>query len=501
VDPMIAILDNTRVNGGRTALLVAILVATACQRDSASSEPPTVTSAPKEPSQPGDDDIAEAIQRYLGEDRVLRGQDVHVSVTQGIAELTGSVTTLVAERRTSKLAGTMRGVRSVVSQVAVHAPARSDDQVKSDVTKALHDDLATKASAVGVVAANGVVTLAGTTDSWQERSLIGEVAGGVPGVRGVDNQVTFHYAMVRPEAEVAAEVNHRLATDLWLDADVLTATVKGQAVHLIGVVGSFDQKVRADSDAWVEGVNSVDDSGVLVDWVARDKQRLVSDFPLRSDAEVSHAIRDAFKYDPRLRTMQPEVFVRDGDATLVGMVDSASARLAAESDARSTIGVWQVRDEVLVQPAVKQPSDADIARAAAVALAGNTFLPDRAAIQVSVSSGKATLRGTVASGEERLDASTAVASVPGVTEVDDELRVRLAPVEVKSAIEARLFWDVMVPRERVNVAVAPDGVATLTGTVDSWSQIKAASDDALRAGAARVVDLLRLEGHPEFVPK
>lgn len=495
-------------NGG---LLLSIVVVaapvTACERDSVSTQPATAatpsttsTSLP-ESSQLQDDDVASAIRRYVAEDEILRGQAVQVAVTQGIATLTGSVTTYVARERASKLAGTIRGVRSVVDEIAVNPPARTDDQIKSDLEKALHDDLATRSSAVGIVVRDGKVTLTGTTDSWQEEALIGEVAKTVPGVRSVDNQIAFHYAMVRPEAEVAAEVNHRLSTDLWLDGDKVVATVKGQAVRLDGVVASYDQKLRANSDAWVEGVNSVDDSGVLVDWVARDKQRMVSEFPFRSDADVAQAIRDAFKYDPRLRSFQPKVSVQDGTAVLTGTVDSASARRAAESDARNTIGVWEVRDEVLVPPASAQPSDADIDRMARRVLEDDVFLADRPAIHVSTSHGKATLSGAVTSGVERLDAVMDVASTPGVVEVDDQLTVKLTPEELKRAIEDRLRWDVMVQRDRVSVAVAPDGVATLTGALDSWSEIKAASDDALRAGATRVVDLLKLEGHPEFIAK
>ena len=88
-----------------------------------------------------------------------------------------------------------------------------------------------------------------------------------------------------------------------------------------------------------------------------------------------------------------------------------------------------------------------------------------------------------------------------MVEVDDQLTVELRPVEVKKAIEERLLWDARVPRDWVSVRVAPDGVSTLSGMLDSSSEINAATDDALHGGAARVISLLQLRGHHESVVK
>ena len=44
--------------------------------------------------------------------------------------------------------------------------------------------------------------------------------------------------------------------------------------------------------------------------------------------------------------------------------------------------------------------------------------------------------------------------------------------------------------------MASDGVVTLSGTLDSWGEIRAAVDDARWAGAKRVVNVLKLKNHP-----
>jgi osmotically-inducible protein OsmY len=450
----------------------------------------------KKPAPLPDGDIAQAIQRHFKEQGLGRLEHVQVAVTQGIAALSGSVGDLSAKERAVGIAGTLKGVRAVVDQLTVTPVARTDDQLKSDVASALQLDIATRPYAIAVVVKDGKVTLSGTADSWQQKTLFADVAKTVPGVKAINNAVTVHYAMDRPASEVATDVRHRIANDLWLDGNGLGVTVTGHTVHLIGLVGSFGQKMRARSDGWVAGVDNVDDDGVLVDWYAQNDQRHVTDFPPRSDAEIAQAVRDAFRFDPRLKTLVPQVVVQNGAVVLSGAVDSSKARRAAEVDAKDTVGVWNVRDEVLVQPAAK-PTDPDIDRVARRLLADDLFLSDGKSIQVSTAKGKVALKGTVASGFERFDAIADVESVPGVSEIDDGLVVKRPPAEIKASIEDRLFWDPMMERDRVSVSLAPDGVATLTGTVDSWAEIKTATDDALWGGATRVINVLKLKNHPE----
>jgi osmotically-inducible protein OsmY len=85
---------------------------------------------------------------------------------------------------------------------------------------------------------------------------------------------------------------------------------------------------------------------------------------------------------------------------------------------------------------------------------------------VSSAKGKVALTGTIASGFERSDVVADVDSVPGVAEIDDGLVVKRLPEELKQSIEDLLFWDPMVQRDRVSVAVEPGGIATLTGTLE-----------------------------------
>ena len=85
--------------------------------------------------------------------------------------------------------------------------------------------------------------------------------------------------------------------------------------------------------------------------------------------------------------------------------------------------------------------------------------------------------------------------MPGVFDVNDDLTVAGPPRDIKAGVEERLFWDPRVEHELVSVAVSPDGAAILTGTVNAWSEIRAARDDALRGGATRVTNMLQVRKH------
>ncbi len=443
-----------------------------------------------------DGDIAQAVRRYMQEDNALRAEHVQIGVIQGIATISGSVGNMLAKERALHVTETIRGVRSVVDQVTVTPIATTDEQLKAGVMAALRHDLATRPLTVGVAAKQGVVTLSGTAESWQQRNLVADVAKTVRGVTGIDNELAVHYATNRTEAEMMADVRSRIANDVWMDGNPLLVTVTGHTVKLRGVVGSVSQKSRAIADAWVLGVDAVDDSGVGVDWLARNDQRRATDYPLKSDDEISQAVRDSFRFDPRLKLLVPQAAVQYGIVTLSGAVDSQKARGAAEADARDTIGVWSVRNEVVVQP-IGSPTDADIQHGVKRVLGEDLLLPNAGEIQASTTKGKVALTGMLASGFERYVVIADVESVPGVREIDDGMTVKRAPAEVKSSIEDRLFWDPMIERDQVSVTIASDGVVTLSGTLDSWGEIRAAVDDARWAGAKRVVNVLKLKNHPD----
>jgi osmotically-inducible protein OsmY len=92
---------------------------------------------------------------------------------------------------------------------------------------------------------------------------------------------------------------------------------------------------------------------------------------------------------------------------------------------------------------------------------------DSKAIAVSAADGAVTLRGTVASFREKREAGKAAARVYGVTEVSNELQVRMLDsrrddADLRGDVLQALMLDSFVPMT-VDAKVR-DGVVTLTGT-------------------------------------
>jgi len=106
------------------------------------------------------------------------------------------------------------------------------------------------------------------------------------------------------------------------------------------------------------------------------------------------------------------------------------------------------------------------------------------AIAVGATDGTVELRGTVGSFHEKHEAAKAAKRVLGVTDVENELQVRLMTEsrrddsDIRAAALQALMLDGLVPAESIEVKVR-HGVLTLSGIVDWHYQRDAAEADVL----------------------
>jgi osmotically-inducible protein OsmY len=119
-------------------------------------------------------------------------------------------------------------------------------------------------------------------------------------------------------------------------------------LSLSGTVGSAAEKTRAALDAWVAGVTAVHDSELQVNRRARNSARREHAYTIRTDEEITQALYDTLRYNPRVLAFQPEVKVSNGVVTLAGTVDNLAAKRAAAEDAKNTVGVRRVRNYLRV---------------------------------------------------------------------------------------------------------------------------------------------------------
>ncbi len=445
--------------------------------------------------------INRAVENQLRLDYGVPAHLIDVATTDGIVTLSGSVDNLLARRRAGKIAAAIRGVRSVVNQVTIVPVARTDEQIQEDVETALFEDPATRLYQVELEVDRGKVILTGTVDSRARRDLAEEVASGNRGVRGVDNRISVEYPEERLDPEIKAEVERKLAADTHVNEQQVSVEVTDGRVHLSGTVGSFSEKFRARRLAWVGGVASVNDEGLEVEtWAEEDIFPEIED-AIISDEEIRVSIREALSDDPRAAPFEIGVEVEAGLVELTGTVDNLAAKRAAVGIARNTDGVWSVSNRIKVRP-VTELTDTEIAARLRGSLDRDVLL-DRFDITVQVRNRMAFLSGTVNTHWERNRAEDLATRVEGVVEVSNRITVTeewpwKSDRQIKSDIEDYLYWSPLVDEEQVTVSVE-EGVATLTGEVDSWREYNTAVARTFAAGAREVDNQLTVKGVTDIV--
>jgi osmotically-inducible protein OsmY len=209
----------------------------------------------------------------------------------------------------------------------------------------------------------------------------------------------------------------------------------------------------------------------------------------RSDVEIQAEVQAELKWEPRVQATEIGVAVKDGVVTLTGWVDTYTKRWAAEEAAHRVRGVKAVANDIEVRLGTGgERTDPEIAAAAARALQWDALLvPEK--IDVTVSKGWLTLKGTVDWQYKKQEAERVVRHLPGVKGVSNliDVKPKLQPAEIKKQVEQALVRSAQTDAERISVEVDGSKV-TLKGTVRAWAERQEAERAAWRAPGVTVVD-------------
>ena len=495
-----------------------------------------------------DSGITTAVEGGLKLDKGVFPNDVDVSTSQGIVTLSGSVNNLLAKERAVMAAKSIRGVREVIDKITVMPVSRSDEDIRKDIQTALQQDPATESYQTTVSVQGAVATLTGSVGTYAEKQLATRIANGVKGVKEVRNDVTINYMAKRTDSEIAADVKARLQWDIWINGGLISPVVKGGKVTLTGTIGSVISKSRAFDDAWVNGVTSVDDSGLKIESLAHNDAQQKSKTAISSDSEIKQAVQAALRFDARVSAFSPDVTVEDGVVILGGSVGNLKAKTAAAQDAKNVVGVSLVENHLKVRPTGGSADAAAMEKQLKAALLWDPFL-DSSTIDVAVINRVAYLSGAVDSSFQKAEAQDVASRIKGVVQVRNHLKVEpeyysiydsdydyyngyyypdydygyyddygyygspdynqspyyisemsgpqpyLSDEQIKKNIENRFFWSPFVDSDDIKVTV--DGaVATLTGTVGTWVGWGEADKDARKGGATAVLNRVTVnKGH------
>lgn len=469
-----------------------------------------------------DQKIADAIQTEYQFDHAINYNNINIEVTDGIANLKGTVTNIKAKERATKIAEMVKGVRSVSNRIKVEPPVMlSDKTIESKVKTALLQDPATESYEVDVGVLDKKVTLTGTVESFREKQLAGNVAKSVVGVKAVSNKIDINYDLTRTDNEIQNEIESALKWSKTVDDGLIDVKVKSNKVDLNGIVGSAAEKRNARYLAWITGVKEVDASGLEVEWWAKDKNLRKNKNVDASDSEIEDAITDAALFDPRVFSFDIAAESDDGWVTLRGSVDNMKARQAAENIARHTVGVKGVTNRIKVELDLP-PADQEIKTNVVAALKRNA-VTESYEISVDVKAGIVTLSGMVDSYMEKMEAEWVASGIDGVTTVKNLITVNSpysyywwddtpfhewyyvpsATTEVvtvttpndkkiKNDVESQLWWSPYVDADDIKVTVE-NGDVTLTGTADNATEFQRATENVWEGGAWNVENNLVIE--------
>lgn len=140
---------------------------------------------------------------------------------------------------------------------------------------------------------------------------------------------------------------------------------------------------------------------------------------MKSDAQLKNAVTRALEREPAVHAAKIGVAVKHGVVTLTGHLDWAYQRNAAVRAVEPLAGVVGVRSVIALSAHL---IPADIETPIREALERQAREESRR-IEVVVSGGSATLRGTVRSRAARAAAEGAARSAPGISSVVNELEV------------------------------------------------------------------------------
>ena len=219
----------------------------------------------------------------------------------------------------------------------------TDLRVRDAVMRQLEWDPEVDASAVGVAARNGTVTLTGYIDSYAGKLAAERAAKMVQGVRAVANDIDVRLRLERTDADIAEDVVRAL--------DLRSATLQNVQgiVHnghltLTGKVEWLYQKESAEAAVrHLRGVRGVSNHiTVAPRAVARDvRRRIVKALHRSADVDARHVV----------------VTISGNTATLTGTVGTWLQRDAAERAAGNAPGITRVDNRIVVESIHDSPLD------------------------------------------------------------------------------------------------------------------------------------------------
>ncbi|HLT91011.1 MAG TPA: BON domain-containing protein [Woeseiaceae bacterium] len=220
--------------------------------------------------------IRAAIARHP---RLGNGDDIRISVADGVVTLEGTVERIAPRRLIPRLAAETTGL-GIDDRLRLAAKEPRDDaSIRADLVASLESDPLFSGYAIAPDGATGgereivpevtdsVVRLHGRVESLLHRRMAEVRAWWTRGATAVDNRLQVQPAEQDSDAAITEAVRAALERDPRVDASRIGVRTDDRVVMLIGVQSEPGQRLAAAQDAWfVAGVHEVDNRIRVLDW-------------------------------------------------------------------------------------------------------------------------------------------------------------------------------------------------------------------------------------------
>jgi osmotically-inducible protein OsmY len=221
---------------------------------------------------------------------------------------------------------------------------------------------------------------------------------------------------------------------------------------------------------------------------------------MKTDSQLQKDVIAQLNWEPILHASEIGVSVKDGVATLTGIVDTFTKKIAAEKAAKKVSGIKAIAVDIQVglSPVFKK-TDTEIAEIVLNALKLHTAVQEDK-IKIKVEDGLVTLEGKVEWEYQRKTAQEAIENLPGVRDVNNLIIVSptVLAADLRKKINEAFHRSATIDAEKVQIDAIGSKVV-LRGTVRSMAEKDDAEEAVWAAPGVTTVDNRLTIGEEEFV--